>query len=145
MNDLIDAAGGLQPDAQTRDINLAARLIDGTTLTVPETAAPVRRNEAGVSADVTPNPGAYTVTGQSPTPGSGPVSRSATHAGGALINVNLATQSELETLPGIGPVLAQRIIQHRNSQPFRTIQQLTEVRGIGPKTLEDIRPMITVN
>ena len=61
-----------------------------------------------------------------------------------LINLNTATQAELETLPGIGPVYAGNIIAHREANPFRTVEDVEQVPGIGPKRLEAIRPLVTV-
>jgi competence protein ComEA len=58
-----------------------------------------------------------------------------------LININTATAAELETLPGIGPVIARRIIEGR---PYRTIGELERVKGIGKKRLEEIRLLVTV-
>jgi competence ComEA-like helix-hairpin-helix protein len=59
---------------------------------------------------------------------------------GGLINVNTATAAELEALPGIGPVLARRIVEGR---PYRSVDDLGRVTGIGPKRLEEIRPLVT--
>jgi competence protein ComEA len=64
---------------------------------------------------------------------------------GLAINLNAATQEDLEALPGIGPVLAERIIAHRITHgPFRRIEDLQGVSGIGPKNLEHIRPYLTL-
>jgi competence ComEA-like helix-hairpin-helix protein len=59
---------------------------------------------------------------------------------GRLINVNTATAAELEALPGIGPVIARRIIEGR---PYRSVEELGRVKGIGLKRLEEIRPLVT--
>ena len=64
---------------------------------------------------------------------------------GAKVNVNTATETELEALPGIGPVLAQRIVDYRTQHgPFATIDALDDVSGIGPATLADLRDLVTV-
>lgn len=137
--DLIKAAGGLF-GADTADINLAAPLIDGTTLTVPE-----RIDESDLNAlpsEEPVNPAAYTISGQ------GSAMAFASPAGSssstARINVNRATQAELETLPGIGPKLAEQIIQYREGAPFRSVDALMDVPGIGPQRFEAIRESITV-
>lgn len=61
------------------------------------------------------------------------------------LNINTATAAQLETLDGIGPVLAQRIMDYRNANgPFASVDDLLEVNGIGPGILETIRPQITI-
>lgn len=61
-----------------------------------------------------------------------------------LIDLNRATAADLQRLPGIGPKLAARIVAGREKQPFRKVEDLRKVSGIGPKTLEKLRPYITV-
>ncbi len=64
---------------------------------------------------------------------------------GLAIDVNKATREDLEALPGIGPVLAGRIIAYRQTHgPFRRIEDLQKVSGIGPKNLEQMRPYLTL-
>jgi competence ComEA-like helix-hairpin-helix protein len=63
---------------------------------------------------------------------------------GVAINVNEASAAELQRLPRIGPVLSQRIIEERARAPFRSVDELRRVKGIGPKTLENLRPFVTV-
>jgi len=63
----------------------------------------------------------------------------------STIDINTATGAELELLPGIGPALAQRIIDHRREHgPFRRVEDLDDVKGIGPRTLEKLRPLVRV-
>lgn len=72
-----------------------------------------------------------------------PVELPARKAAPALVDLNSAGAAELQTLPGIGPALAERIIESRSQDgPFRTPEELTRVRGIGPATLERLRPLI---
>jgi competence protein ComEA len=115
--DAIEAAGGARPDALLQSLNLAAPLVDGTQILVPKEGAAPPDGGAGVA------------------PGSVP----------GLVNVNTATNAELETLPGIGEVIAQAIVDHRTEHgPFATIDQLLDVSGIGDATLESIRELVTV-
>jgi competence protein ComEA len=118
VQDAIDAAGGPVPGADLACINLALELEDQQHVHVPQVG------------EVDPPPVL-----------SGGVSRSE----GALVNINTATASELETLPGVGEVTAQRIIEYREANgPFESIEEIQEVSGIGPKTFAGMEEMITV-
>ena len=140
VHELIQRAGGLMSAADTSGLNLAARVVDGTTLTVPTRAAPSAL--ASTLPPTLPNPDAYLVSGGATT---GATGSQAGGSPGGLIDLNVATQAQLETLPGIGPKLAQQIIQYRELQPFRDVSDLDNVSGIGPAKLEALRGLVTVN
>jgi comEA protein len=71
--------------------------------------------------------------------------KSATHLAAQSIELNRATSEQLQTLPGIGPAIAHRIVTYRNEHgAFVLVDDLTEVKGIGPRTLVRIRPFITI-
>ena len=117
--DAIKAAGGARPGVDTSGLNLARVLVDGEQIVVgvPAAAAPP------VAAPV---PGAPSATGP-------------------LVNLNLATQPELETLPEVGPVTAQAILAWRDQHGgFTDVAELLEVDGIGDATLAQITPYVTI-
>jgi len=115
VQDAIDAAGGVLPNTDISLINLARKLVDGELLLIGVTAAP----QAGGAA-----PGATS---------------------GGLVNINLATLAELDTLPGIGPALAQRIVDYRTAHGgFRSIDELRKVEGIGDAKFAEIKDRVTV-
>jgi len=156
--DLLEAAGGVSEDADLSDINFSAHLIDGTTLTVPVRPKAYREGNTvsyrRVRSGAELNPPQYLRSGwrspqQSPImpDSSGTAAATAPEAasGPALVNLNTATAQEIESLPGIGPVLAARIIEYRAQNPFTTVDDLQFVSGIGPKRMEAIRPFVTVN
>lgn len=77
--------------------------------------------------------------------GTRPASGKAAALSGKKVNVNTASAADLQLLPRIGVVLAQRILDERGKQPFRSIDDLTRVKGIGPKTLDELRPFVAFN
>ncbi|MGH2773636.1 MAG: helix-hairpin-helix domain-containing protein [Actinomycetota bacterium] len=119
VKDAIDAAGGSQDGADLESLNLAAKLADGEKVMVmaPGQVPPAA---AGVAAG-----------GPAGTP--------------AKTNLNTATPAQLEELPSIGPVLAERIVAHRQTKGnFTSIKQLMEVSGVGPKKFEGLKDLVTV-
>lgn len=116
--DAIRRAGGPLPRAELGSLNLAAPLMDGTQIVVSD-------------GSVAP------ASGASGAPGTG--------GAGAPVNINSASESELEALTGVGPVTANAIIQYRTEHgPFATVDDLLNVSGIGPATLEELRSQVTV-
>ncbi|UYZ20835.1 helix-hairpin-helix domain-containing protein [Mesobacillus jeotgali] len=117
--DLIELAGGLQQDADTAAINFALYVHDEMAIYVPRIGEEVK---AALPAEL----------GES--------------AGKGTVNLNSAESSELQTLPGIGPAKADAIIKHRETNgPFKSIEDLKEISGIGDKTFEKLKDLISVN
>jgi competence protein ComEA len=115
----VDAAGGARPDADLAAVNLAAPLVDGSQVYVPVVGALPR-----VGAPPGPSVPA-TVPGP--------------------VDINRASAAELDALPGIGPSTAQAIVEHRDANgPFASVDDLQDVRGIGPAKLEAIRGLVTL-
>lgn len=116
--DLVAAAGGLRADADPDRVNLAAPLHDGERVSVPRIG----------------DPGA----------GAGDSTMSDTAPAGPL-DINSATTAQLDALPGVGPTTAQAIVDDRERNgPFRSVDDLLRVRGIGPAKLDQIRALVTV-
>ncbi|MFP6616718.1 MAG: ComEA family DNA-binding protein [Candidatus Hydrogenedentota bacterium] len=129
----LESVGGADPGADTTAIDLAARLVDGTTLYVP------RRKESDLTESLAKNHSSYLLGGTAST--SGTIGNDSTSL---LININTATQAQLETRPGIGETYARAIIAHRTKQPFRNVEDIMEVRGIAQKRFEGMRDLISI-
>ncbi|HJZ54519.1 MAG TPA: helix-hairpin-helix domain-containing protein, partial [Gemmataceae bacterium] len=80
----------------------------------------------------------------SPAPRSAPAAVRKIQPGDPPINVNTASAAELQRLPDVGPVVAKAIIDARSATPFRSVEDLDRVKGIGPKRLDKIRPFVVV-
>ncbi|MFP3905010.1 MAG: helix-hairpin-helix domain-containing protein, partial [Armatimonadota bacterium] len=144
--DAIAAAGGLTENADTESLNLVARVTDGQKLTIESKPPEVAPSETIVPDGSTERPGTWPASAQSLPPASAASrsSEASRHVAGKKININTAQPHELATLPGIGEKLAQRIVYHRHQNgPFRRIEDLTEVEGIGEETLMKLRPYLT--
>ncbi|AGL15047.1 helix-hairpin-helix repeat-containing competence protein ComEA [Actinoplanes sp. N902-109] len=115
--DALQAAGGAQPGVDVAPLNLARKVVDGELIMVGGT----------------PPPG----TVAAPAPAQG--------APGGLVNLNTATLADLDTLPGVGPVLAQRILDTRDAQGgFKAVTDLRKVEGIGTARFEQLKDLVTV-
>lgn len=130
--DAIDAAGGLLGDAVAAAVNLARPVTDGEQVVVP--SADDARSMPAV-------PGASSGTG-------GAASQSGAHAGDSAqspIDLNTADAAALDTLPGVGPSTAEKIVSDREANgPFSTVEDLGRVSGIGPKKLEQLKGLVCV-
>ncbi|MGA5822102.1 helix-hairpin-helix domain-containing protein [Kitasatospora sp. NPDC094028] len=121
--DAVRAAGGALPETDTRSLNLARVLTDGEQIVV---------------GDPAPAP----ALAAAPASGAGPPGAVAPRP---PVSLNRATLEQLDTLPGVGPTLAQRILAYRVSHgSFRSVDQLRQVSGIGARTFAELRPLLTL-
>lgn len=117
--DALSAAGGPAPGARLDELNLAARLKDGQKVVVSGSEV---TQDAGIRA------GRSTDTRKS-----------------QLVNLNTATAEELEELPGVGPTIAERIVEYRDREgTFSSLEELKNVDGIGEQKIEDIQDLVTI-
>jgi len=123
VKDAIEAAGGPTGEADLNRVNLARRVHDEEQIYVPQ------KGEESLPVS----------------PPSSPSLPSPSSQGGGKVNINTATAEELDTLPGVGPSIAQRIIDYRTANgPFRSIEDIKNVKGIGDATFEKLKDKITV-
>ena len=148
--DAIAAASGAAADADLDRVNLAGALSDGVQIYVPhrgETAAPAQIQPNGGTANAGQGNAANGASqgGTQPQPARTLTPAGNAQKGSAPVNINTATAEELQTLPRIGPAMAQRIIAWREAHGgFRSVDELDAVPGIGPSMLENLRPLVTV-
>jgi len=139
--DAIKAAGGAVGNADLESINLAEKLSDGQQVYIaPKGQIPppkVSVVRGGTS------PARSAVSGEAISRSSGP--KKLTRPGEGTVNINTAGFEELQRLPGIGPAMAQRIIDYRTEHGrFQSVEELDEVKGIGPAKLAKMRPFVTL-
>lgn len=148
--DAIAAASGAAADADLDRVNLAGALSDGVQIYVPhrgETAAPAQIQPNGGTANAGQGNAANAASqgGAQPQPARTLTPAGSAQKGSTPVNINTATAEELQTLPRIGPAMAQRIIAWREAHGgFRSVDELDAVPGIGPSMLENLRPLVTV-
>ena len=119
--EVIEKAGGLTKHADTALINQAEMLTDGAKINIPDKRDTEKKS---VAAAPSKSDGAASV---------------------GLININTADSEELQKITGIGPATAEKIIRYREENgAFSSVDELTNVSGIGEKTLEKMRPQVTV-
>ena len=126
--DAVEAVGGALTDGDLDRLNLAAKVVDGQRIYV----AKVGQADPGVAGDATDG-------------GLDPGTGDAATIPGAKVNLNTASQAQLEALPGIGPTYAQSIIAERQRRGgFKSVNDLRSVRGIGDKRFAELAPLVTV-
>lgn len=125
IKDIIDLAGGFTKDADTKSVNLAMKLKDEMKIFIPS------KNEISkLQNHNTENSQIVTLKDNNST---------------NLVNINTADSNKLQTLPGIGPSKAKKIIEFRDKNQFKKIEEIKNVDGIGEKTFESLKSLITID
>jgi competence protein ComEA len=134
LADALQKAGGVTQDADLSNLDLTLALKDGDKISVPPRAS----GQVPANEPLTPSNAIPTHNAAASPPPSGVTSS-------AKLNLNTATLKELDRLPGIGPVLAQRILDYRQAHgSFRSVEELKQVRGIGDALYDEIKDKVTV-
>jgi len=138
VDDAIAAAGGALADGDANRLNLALVAEDGQKIYVPQHGEPLPAGtDAAASGGTGPDGSGAGFSGTNGTGQQG--------APAGKVNLNTAGAAELDTLPKVGPVLAQRIVDWRKEHgPFKSVEELDAVDGVGPKMLEALLPLVTV-
>lgn len=155
VEDALAAAGGALPQADLAAVNLAAQVAAGDRIDVPlipPTSAPTRRpppqptSPPGENSTTTGSGASPAATPTAPPTGNTSGAAPAPDPGGAgKININTATAGQFESLPKIGPSIAQRIVEYRDAHgPFSRIEDLQNVKGIGPSTFAALKDYVTI-
>ena len=132
IEDAIESAGGLTENADITKVNLAYVVEDGTKIKIPSAS----EEDIGDEDIIDSKSGDNIIIEENTVP-----SNNSTQT----ININKATEKEFETLPGIGPSLASKIIEYRNQNgKFESIEDIKNVNGIGDNKYEKIKDLITV-
>lgn len=135
VSDAVEASGGLLEDADVSKINLAYKLEDGQKITIPSINDKTDE-DSSYENYISNDPG--NMISQNP-------SSSTSESNTQKVNINTATQTQLETLPGIGPSTASKIISYRNENgKFKSIEDIKNVSGIGDSKFENIKTNICV-
>ena len=136
--DAIAAAGGATARGDLDAVNLATPLVDAAQVYIP------RRGEAPKPSVVRPRPGLNPPTAAAGTNGGRPAGGGAT-GNATIVDLNSATEQQLDTLPGVGPSTARAILAYRVQHgPFSRIEDLLNVRGIGPAKLDALRDLVRI-
>lgn len=132
----IEKAGGLTEKADTTNVNQAETVKDGQKISIPKKGATAQSSggSGGEPSQTTSAPASNAQNSAGTDP-----------ASGAKININSADSSQLQTISGIGPSTAEKIIRYRTLKgAFKSIDDLKKVNGIGDKKLEKLRPYVTI-
>jgi len=139
--DAIRRAGGAKPNADVDSINIAVRVEDGWRIYVPEKGEATGSNRGGGSDYASPS-GASSSPEH---PGASGRADKLKKPGDGFVRINTATADDLRRLPGVGPSTAEKIIEYRGQvRRFSKPEQLMDVKGIGPKKFEKMRPFVAL-